>query len=61
MTRQYTKMLAALLTLTLSPPLNTVLIMPDDDEEIMRGMFGLFEESAKAAGIRRVNVLFQAC
>ena len=35
----YQEMLAALRPLTLSPPLNTALIMPDCDEEVMRGMF----------------------
>ena len=54
----YQEMLAALRPLTLSPPLNTVLIMPDDDEEIMRGMFDRVEEIAKAGGILRVRVLF---
>ena len=34
----YHEMLAALKPLTPPPPLNTVLIMPDGDEEIMRGM-----------------------
>ena len=35
----YQEMLAALQPLTTSPPLNTVLILPDTDEEIMRGIF----------------------
>ena len=39
------------------PPLNTVLILPDCDEEIMRGMFKRYEELAKAGGILRVRVL----
>ena len=54
----YQEMLAALLPLTLSPPLNTVLIMPDGDEAIMQGMFELFEELAKAGGTLKVRVLF---
>ena len=53
----YQEMLAALRPLTLSPPLNTVLIMPDDDEEIMRGMFERFNEVAKAGSILQVCVL----
>ena len=53
----YQEMLAALWPLTLSSPLNTVLIMPNGDEEIMRGMFEWFEEAAKAGGILRVSVL----
>ena len=40
------------------PPLNTVLILPDCDEEIMIGMLKRFEEFAKAGGILRVRVLF---
>ena len=44
--------------MTPSPPLNTVLILPDGDEEIMRGIFELLEELAKAGGIVRVRVLF---
>ena len=51
-------MLAALKPLTPSPPLNTVLIMPDGDEEITRGMFERFEEVSKAGGILSVRVLF---
>ena len=47
-------MLAALRPLT---P-NTVLILPDGDEEIKRGMFARFEEVAKAGGMLRVRVLF---
>ena len=54
----YQEMLAALLPLTLSPPLNTVLIMPDGDEAIMQGMFERFEELAKAGGILRVRLHF---
>ena len=34
------------------PPLNTVLILPDGDEEIMRGMSERFDEVANAGGIR---------
>ena len=45
-------MLAALLSLTLSPPLNTVLNMPDGDEEIMRWMVEQFDELAKASDVR---------
>ena len=58
-TRQavYQEMLEALRPLTPSPPLNTVLILPDGDEEIMRGMFELFDEVAKAGCILRVRVL----
>ena len=52
------EMLAALRLLTPFPPLNTVLILPDGDEEIMRGMFELFEEVAKAGSILPVCVLF---
>ena len=44
----YEEMLAAPLHLTPSPPLNTVLIMPDGTEEVMRGIFMLFEEVAWA-------------
>ena len=44
--------------LTPFPPLNTVLILPDCNEEITRGMFKRFEELAKAGGILRVPVLF---
>ena len=54
-------MLAALRSLTgltPFPPLYTVMILPDGDEEIMRGMFELFEEVAKAGSILRVCVLF---
>ena len=53
-------MLAALwpFRLTPSPSLNTGLILPDGDEEIMRGMFEWFEEVAKAGSILRVSVLF---
>ena len=54
----YQEMFAALLPLTLSPPLNTVLIMPNDDEEIMIEMFEQFEELAKAGGALKVSVLF---
>ena len=54
----YQEMLAALKHLTPFPPLNTVLIMPDADEEIMRGMFALFEEVSKAGGILRVHIHF---
>ena len=48
--KPYQEMLAALRPLTLFPPLNTV-------QEIMRGMFELFYEVAKAGGILRVRVL----
>ena len=44
-------MLGALRPLTPSPRLNTVLIMPDCDEEIMTGIFERFDEVAKAGGI----------
>ena len=47
----YQEMLSALLPLTPSPPLNTVLILQDCDEEIMQGMFELFGVVAKAVGI----------
>ena len=53
----YQEMLAALWPLTPSPPLNTVLILPDCDEQIMRGMFELFDEVAKVA-VSRVCTLF---
>ena len=52
------EMLAALWLLTPSPPLNTVLILADGDEEIMRWMFARFDEVAKAGSILRVSVLF---
>ena len=51
-------MQAALWPLTPYSPLNTVLILPDSDEEIMRGMFKRFEDLAKAGGNLRVRVLF---
>ena len=35
----YQEILAALQSLTVSPLLNKVLIMPDGDVEVMRGMF----------------------
>ena len=54
----YQEMQAALWPLTPYPPLNTVSILPDCDVEIMRGMFKLFKELAKAGGILRVRVLF---
>ena len=54
----YQEILAALRPLTPSPPLNTVLILPDGDEEFMRWMFERFDEVAKAGGILRVPVLF---
>ena len=54
----YQEMLAVLRPLTLSPPLNTVLIMPNDDEEIMRGTFEQFEDLAKAGGTLKGRVLF---
>ena len=54
----YQEMLAALWPLTPSPPLNTVLILADGDEEIMRWMFARFDEVAKAGSILRVSVLF---
>ena len=47
----YQEMLAALLPLTPSPPLCTVLILPDGNEEIRRGMFEQFDEVAKTGGI----------
>ena len=42
----YQELQAAVRPLTPSPPLNTVLILPDGYEEIMRGVFELFEEVA---------------
>ena len=53
------EMQAALRPLTPYPPLNIVLILPDCNEETMRGMFERFEEVAKAArgSILRVRVL----
>ena len=42
----YQEMHVVLLPLTAYPPLNTVLILADCDEEIMRGMLKLFEELA---------------
>ena len=56
----YQQMLAALTPLTPYSPLNTVLIIPDADEEILREMFTLFEEMAKAGGILRVRILFSS-
>ena len=53
----YQEILAALWPLTPCPPLNTVLILPDGDEEIMRGMFERFNEVAKAGSILQVCVL----
>ena len=51
----YQEMLATLRRqvrpLTPFPPFNTVLILPDSDEEIMRGMFERFDEVAKAGSI----------
>ena len=40
--------------------LNTVLVLPNGDQEIMRGVFERFDEVAKAGGILRVSVLL-AC
>ena len=40
------------------PQLNTVMILPGGDEEIMRGMFERFMEVAKAGGMLRVRMLF---
>ena len=54
----YQEMLTPLRPLTPSPPLNTALILPDGDEENMRGMFKRFDEVANAGGILRVRVLF---
>ena len=54
----YQEVQAALWPLTPYPPLNTVLILPDCYEEIMRGMFKQLEEFAKAGGNLRVCVLF---
>ena len=34
-----------------SPRLNTVLVLPNGDKEIMRGVFERFDEVAKAGGI----------
>ena len=51
----YQEMLAALRPSNPPPPprpLNTVLILPDGNEKIMRGMFELFDEVTKAGGIR---------
>ena len=47
----YQEMLAALRPLTLSPPLNTVMILPDCDDDIMREMFARFEVVSTAGGI----------
>ena len=52
----YQEMLAVLRTLMPSLPLDTVLILPDGDEEIMRGMFERFKWWA--GGILRVGILF---
>ena len=55
----YQEMLAALRPRTPYPQFNTVLILPDsDDEAIMRGMFELFMDLSKAGGILTVRVLF---
>ena len=54
----YQEMLAALRFRTPYPQLNTVLILPDGDEAIMRGMFERFMELSKAGSILRVCVLF---
>ena len=55
----YQEMLAAFRPLTLSPPLNTVLILPDGEKEIMRGIFERFDEVFEVGGIilLRVHVL----
>ena len=54
----YQEMLAALRPRAPYPQLNTVLILPDGDEAIMRGIFERFMELSKAGGILRVRVLF---
>ena len=54
----YQEMLAAFRPLTPSPPLNTALILPDGDKELMRGMFELFDEVAKAGNILTVRYSF---
>ena len=56
----YQEMLTALRPRTpyLHWQLNTVLILPDGDDAIMRGMFELFMELSKAGSILRVRVLF---
>ena len=52
-------MLEALRLLTASPPLNTVLILPDGDEEIMTHErdVSVVEEVAMAGCILRIRVL----
>ena len=52
----YQDMLAALLPLTTSPPLNTVLIPTDRDKEITGLMFELFKELAKAGAVTGLNL-----
>ena len=54
----YQEMLAALRPLTFSPPLNTVMILPDCGNEIMREMFAWFKVVSKEGGILQVRVLF---
>ena len=44
--------------LTPFPPLNKVMILPDGDEDIMRGTFEPFDEVDKAGSILRVRVIF---
>ena len=51
-------MQAALWPFTLFSPLNTVMILSDCDDDIMREMFVLFEVVSKAGGILRLRVLF---
>ena len=54
----YQEMLEALRPLTLFPPLNTAMILPDCDDDIMSEIFARFEVVSKSGGIQRVRVLF---
>ena len=56
-TRQYTRRCCCPLALDAHPPLNTILILPECDKEIMRGMFELFDEVANGGCILRVCIL----
>ena len=53
----YQEMLAALRPLTPSPPLNTALILPDGDVEIMRGMRPLMPTES-AAPLCRITCFY---
>ena len=53
----YREMLAALRPLMDSPPLNTVMICPESDEETMTGLMMRLPEQSGAGGILRVRVL----